>query len=297
MKTKWKSRQRFRGRLMGLALASIMAAGCAMAALGGTARAAEPLDLSRKCALQVKVEPKAMEEGGEAESPEVAIDLYKVADAVKAEGYDAYRLETMDSFAALDVDIAPGEAEGARAWIDQARQAAEIVFAEGSATAPAATAVKAEGADVVELADLEPGLYLMVPRGADLAQADYLIRQTEEGGEAIQTIAYSDSYTFTYSPPTGGAACQRARGRHCRHLESGGMDLRACGHGRGRVQAGPERQVRGFADRQGADGVPDGQAGHLRLHRGGHAPGQPGLQQCSLFDLHRAGDAERADCG
>ena len=82
MKTKWKSRKRFRGRLMGLALASILAAGCLAAAAGGTARAAAPLDLSAPCTLQVRVEPKALSEDGEAQSPDVAIDLYKVADAV-----------------------------------------------------------------------------------------------------------------------------------------------------------------------------------------------------------------------
>ena len=109
MKTRWKSRQRFRNRLTGIALAFVMTAACIIAALGGTAHAAEPLDLARKCVLQVKVEPKAMEEGGEAEAPEVAIDLYKVADAVKLEGYDAYRFETIDSFATmgyLDVSFA-----------------------------------------------------------------------------------------------------------------------------------------------------------------------------------------------
>lgn len=202
MKTKWKSRERFRGRLMSLALASIMAAGCIIAALGGTARAAEALDLARKCALQVKVEPKAMEEGGAEESPDVAIDLYKVADAVKQEGYDAYRFEAIDSFAGLDVDIAVGETEDAQIWMDRARQAAAVVFAEGSSLGPDATAVKEKEADMVELAGLEPGLYLMVPRGADLEREDYLVRETagEDGAEMIQTVAYSESYTFTYSP-------------------------------------------------------------------------------------------------
>lgn len=202
MKTRWKSRQRFGNRLTGIALAFVMTAACIIAALGGTAHAAEPLDLARKCVLQVKVEPKAMEEGGEAEAPEVAIDLYKVADAVKLEDYDAYRFETKDSFAGLDVDIAVGEADAAQAWMGQARQAASIVFAEGNSMEPSATAVKADEASEVGFADLEPGLYLMVPRGADLEQEDYLFRDTdgEDGTETIQTVAYSDSYTFTYSP-------------------------------------------------------------------------------------------------
>ncbi|MCI9336130.1 MAG: hypothetical protein HFH93_01080 [Lachnospiraceae bacterium] len=203
MKMKRKSRRRFWGRLTCLALASIMAAGCAMAALGGTARAAEPLDLARKCVLQVKVEPKAMEESGEAQSPDVAVDLYKVADAVKEEGFDACRFETTDTFAGLDVDIRAGETDAARIWMEQAGLAAAVVFAEGNFVAPAYTAVKAEGSDAVELTDLEPGLYLMVVRGADLEQADYLVRRPAEDGaepDGIQTVAYSESYTFTYSP-------------------------------------------------------------------------------------------------
>ncbi len=208
MKTKWKSRKRFRGRLMGLALASILAAGCLAAAAGGTARAAAPLDLSAPCTLQVRVEPKALSEDGEAQSPDVAIDLYKVADAVKEENYDAYRLEAAGAFADMDVDITVGEMAGEellRTWKEQAQNAAAIVFAEGNRMAPAATAVKAQGAELVEFPGLEPGLYLMVPRGTDLEAEDYLIRETLEGEtgesrEIIQAIAYSDSYTFTYSP-------------------------------------------------------------------------------------------------
>ncbi len=204
MKMKWKSRKRFRGRLMGLALASILAAGCVAAAVGGTARAAAPLDLSASCTLQVRVEPKALAEGEEAQSPEVAIDLYKVADAVKEESYDAYRLEVLDAYDGLDVDITVGELEDEalrQAWKDQAQNAAAVIFAEGNYVEPAATAVKAEGADVVEFSELDPGLYLMVPRGAGLEREDYLVREeAEEIPEPIRTIAYSDSYTFTYSP-------------------------------------------------------------------------------------------------
>ena len=44
MKTRWKSRQRFRNRLTGIALAFVMTAACIIAALGGTAHAAEPLN-------------------------------------------------------------------------------------------------------------------------------------------------------------------------------------------------------------------------------------------------------------
>lgn len=40
MKTRWKSRQRFRNRLTGIALAFVMTAACIIAALGGTAHAA-----------------------------------------------------------------------------------------------------------------------------------------------------------------------------------------------------------------------------------------------------------------
>lgn len=205
MKTKWKSRERFRSRLTCLALASILAAGCIAAALGGTVRAADPLNLSEPCTLQVKVEPKAMtEEGEKKEAPEVVIDLYKVANAVKEEGYDAYHLEPIDAFAGLKVDLTVGEDTDPKIWKSLAQSAAAIIFpetGEGAVTVTD-TATRVEGTDFVQASGLGAGLYLMVPRGTDLTVEEYLIRQEAEtgGAQSIKTVAYSDSYTFTYEP-------------------------------------------------------------------------------------------------
>lgn len=202
MKTKWKSREGFRSRLTCLALASILAAGCIAAAIGGTARAADPLNLSEPCTLQVKVEAKAMTEGGEAQSPDVVIDLYKVANAVKTEGYDAYRLEPIDAFADLNVNITVGENYDPQTWKSLAQSAADIIFPETGAAPDVLkfSATRVEGTDFVQASGLGAGLYLMVPRGKDMTVEEYLIREDEEGSQSLKTIAYSDSYTFTYEP-------------------------------------------------------------------------------------------------
>lgn len=221
MKTKWKSRKRSGShgwpwsRLIGTALASMLALGCVIAAplSIGTAHAAEPLDLTKACTLQVKVEPKGMEEGKE-EAPDVTVDLYLVADAVKMDGYDAYTFQKIEAFAGLGELNIPvvGEGSGAADWEALSQQAAAIVFAEGNSIQPTGEAIKKNETDVVvEAANLKAGLYLMVPRGTDMGKEDYLIRETVEAGGAegetptqptttIRTIAYSDSYTFTYSP-------------------------------------------------------------------------------------------------
>ena len=179
MKREKKSRKRTVRRLMCLMAASMLAAGFAMAApvLSGTAHAVE---LDTACSLTVTVESKQME-GGPQEMPEVALDLYKIADAVTAEGQDSYSYK-----------------EG---WQQLAQQAADITFSAGNL--PCATVETAES-DRLTAADLDAGLYLMIARGRNLTAEEYIVRNTAaEEGETdswITTVAYSDSYVFTYEP-------------------------------------------------------------------------------------------------
>lgn len=206
MKTKWKSCERLKKRLIYLAAASMLATGLLAGALmpGGTAYAAPTLDLDRECGLQVKVAAMAMEEGGREEMPDVAIDLYKVADAEKEEGYDAYRFVNLDAFAGLECNIPleDTDADDREIWTSLAQQAAARVFEDADALAPVVEGAAPNGnLAPAGASGLEPGLYLMIVRGNGLEREEYIERAAQEtGDEMISTIAYSDSYTFAYSP-------------------------------------------------------------------------------------------------
>lgn len=210
MKMKWQNRRRLAGRMVGLVTASVLAIGCIIAApvFGGTAHAAPTLDLEQECKLQVKVEAKAMTDDGEAEMPDVVIDLYKVADVEKVEGYDAYTFENLDAFSGLDFNItvdrdADHSKDYEGVWKPLAQQTAMRIFDSFGSGDPIAPVVEG-GEPNANLAPegasdgLEPGLYLMVARGRDLSPAEYVVRDTE--AQTVATIAYSDSYTFTSSP-------------------------------------------------------------------------------------------------
>lgn len=206
MKTNWKSRERLKSRLICLATASMMAVGLLAGVLmpGGSAHAAPTLDLDRECRLQVKLAAMAMEEGGTVELPDAAIDLYKVADAEKEDGYDTYRFVNRDGFAGLECNIHLGDsdADGREVWTSLAQQVAAMVFSDAAAVSPIVEGA-APNTDLAPAgaSGLEPGLYLMIVRGNGLEREDYIEYSIQETGEElISTIAYSDSYTFTYSP-------------------------------------------------------------------------------------------------
>ena len=199
MKREKKSRKRIVRRLMCLMAASMLAAGFAMAApvLSGTAHAVE---LDTACSLTVTVESKQME-GGPQEMPEVALDLYKIADAVTAEGQDSYSYSTDPESQGIYVELELNGVETKEGWQQLAQQAADITFSAGNL--PCATVETAES-DRLTAADLDAGLYLMIARGRNLTAEEYIVRNTAaEEGETdswITTVAYSDSYVFTYEP-------------------------------------------------------------------------------------------------
>ncbi len=199
MKREKKSRKRTVRRLMCLMAASMLAAGFAMAApvLSGTAHAVE---LDTACSLTVTVESKQME-GGPQEMPEVALDLYKIADAVTAEGQDSYSYSTDPESQGIYVELELNGVDTKEGWQQLAQQAADITFSAGNL--PCATVETAES-DRLTAADLDAGLYLMIARGRNLTAEEYIVRNTAaEEGETdswITTVAYSDSYVFTYEP-------------------------------------------------------------------------------------------------
>lgn len=196
MKRERKSRNRVSRRLACLMAASILAAGFILTApaLSGTARAVE---LGEACSLTVEVEPKEMD-GGTQEMPDVALDLYKVADAVSMEGQDAYTYGVIPGAGEIYAGLAFNEADSREGWQELAQQAASVAFGAGSK--PDVTVDTVEN-DRLTTTGLTAGLYLMVARGRNLTPEEYIVRRAEEeGAERIATIAYSDSYVFSYMP-------------------------------------------------------------------------------------------------
>ncbi len=185
-----------------LAAISVLAAGFGVPGLGRTAHAVE---LGTACSLTVTVEPKTME-GGPAEMPDVVLDLYKVADAVPVEGQDTYTYETAgDSpYAGLIPENGGGEVLEMtnESWQQLAQQAADATFQSGKA---ADVTVEILDNDRLTATDLTAGLYLIIARGRGLTPEEYIVRKegNSEEGEAdggVATIAWSDSYVFTYGP-------------------------------------------------------------------------------------------------
>ena len=195
MKRERKSRNRVLRRLACLMAASILAAGFILAApaLSETAHAVE---LGEACSLTVAVEPKEMD-GGAQEMPDVALDLYKVADAVPLEGQDAYTYGVIPEAGEIYAGLAFDEADSREGWQELAQQAAAVAFGAGSK--PDVTVETVEN-DRLTTTGLDAGLYLMIARGRNLTAEEYIVRNTAaEEGETdswITTVAYSDSYVF-----------------------------------------------------------------------------------------------------
>lgn len=174
--------------------------------------AAEPLDLGRPCELTVygADSGNGTEDQGFAadlEAAGVVIDLYKVADAVKAEGTDSYRYRLLDPYEGLEVAEEMDNGD----WRNLAQEAARIALAgkggpdEGAgqeaALSPVVTGAPAGESIVREDsgAELYGGLYLIVARGEGIR--DYVVPVTdEEGTEGIGTVAWSEEHVYTFSP-------------------------------------------------------------------------------------------------
>ena len=216
MKMEWQNLRRLMSRerrscnglrrLICLAAASVLASGLIAPIAAGMAHAATNPDLDRKCSLRVKIAAMAMEEGGAEEAPDVAIDLYKVADAMETESGDGYSFRNLDVFSGLEFNvIVEEEADHAedyeKIWKPLAQQAADRIFDSANPIEPAVKGGAANEALALQGATgLEAGLYLMVARGDGLEPEEYVVRGAKTGEDGISTIAYSDSYTFTYSP-------------------------------------------------------------------------------------------------
>lgn len=166
--------------------------------------AAKAVDLDKDCSLTV-IKPLEGELKEQLADVELAVDLYKIADAEQIKGSDGYKFSLADQYKGLSLE----NIDTAEAQVELEQAAADIAIGK---LAPASTGNVGE-----KISGLEAGLYLAVTRGAELtAPEDYMTTVTKVLGDnetketSIATIAYSESLMFTFEPqlvsvPTKGA--------------------------------------------------------------------------------------------
>jgi hypothetical protein len=166
--------------------------------------AAKAVDLDKDCSLTV-IKPLEGELKEQLADVELAVDLYKIADAEQIKGSDGYKFSLADTYEGLSLE----NIDTAEAQVELEQAAADIAIGK---LAPAATGNVGE-----KISGLEAGLYLAVTRGAELtAPEDYMTTVTKVLGDnetketSIATIAYSEALMFTFEPqlvsvPTKGA--------------------------------------------------------------------------------------------
>jgi hypothetical protein len=166
--------------------------------------AAKAVDLDKDCSLTV-IKPLEGELKEQLADVELAVDLYKIADAEQIKGSDGYKFSLAAPYAGLSLE----NIDTAEAQVELEQAVADIAIGK---SAPAATGIVGE-----KISGLEAGLYLAVTRGAELdTPEDYMTTVTKVLGDnetketSIATIAYSESSVFTFEPqlvsvPTKGA--------------------------------------------------------------------------------------------
>ncbi|MCR4617170.1 MAG: DUF5979 domain-containing protein [Lachnospiraceae bacterium] len=169
--------------------------------------AANKLDLSAACNLTVnatsstdKVFLDDIAKAG------VVVDLYKVADAEKTDGYDAYTFKVADTYKnALTI---PDNVD-AKVWSELANKAAKVVkdkYNTTDAIVPTATAKEGQ-----QIKSISAGLYLVIARGEKIT--DYFVETTLKDADGnplkdaagnvvseITTIAEGEENSYSFIP-------------------------------------------------------------------------------------------------
>lgn len=169
-------------------------------------------DLKTPCTLKIERSANGSKQG------KVQVDLYKVANAEKMDGYEAYKLtipaDSPYSSLAADLEAAQKQENGTQAadganadYRALAQKAASIVFTRE--TKEDKTEIWIENPAVSKLVTLDlskanaleglgAGMYLVVAHGADLRAEQYTTTKDDQ----IVTMAYSDdsSYVYSYLP-------------------------------------------------------------------------------------------------
>ena len=124
-------------------------------------------------------------------SDKAVVDIYQVASYSTEE----YAFETVKAFADLQKALSDTAALDAKTWAALAQQAAGLALKEGSGIKPVA-----EGKMKAKISGLEPGLYMIVPRGTDTKADDYdSYVKTNDNKELVSFIAEGGD-AFTYLP-------------------------------------------------------------------------------------------------
>ena len=139
--------------------------------------------------------PGTMTEEAQAdfEAAQVVLDVYQVAGAEKDPNYDTYNYTLMAPYTGLALT----EEMDNDAWKAVSLEAAALAKDQGSPIVEgAAVGDPISGSDDSEFV---PGLYLVIPRGAN--ETDYWTTvETEDGAEEIASMALSPVYEYDFSP-------------------------------------------------------------------------------------------------
>ena len=165
---------------------------------------AKAVDLKADCSLSIELSQNALDEDDAPDVAEITYDLYQVADLLPQDGFDAFAFAPAEglklSHDISDYSVLQQIADGTTTWDwnDVAAEIASQVLTEDYAGEPVSVAASTQDG-TAKFEGLLPGLYLLVPRGTDMAMADYVVPGEEEG-DVLTTIANSDHYTYAFRP-------------------------------------------------------------------------------------------------
>lgn len=147
------------------------------------------VDLKETCSLSFSPLP---EYADDLESADVVVDVFKVASAIEDPGVDSYSFEATETFKAL----APALKNLATVDYTALSQQAGQIVAQSKPELVATVSV-------LDKARLEPGLYLTMPRRADMTLTDSLEQTmvgSTDGTEKVLSFVNTSQYKYTFNP-------------------------------------------------------------------------------------------------
>lgn len=172
-----------------------------------------PVDLTQKCSLTVYRVPQNSEYEEDAAAAEtMVVDVYQIAEAVAVDNLDTFDLKLVAPFnteavrtaagIAADADtLSTGAAVTEDTWTAIAQAAAVLIRDAATPVTPTVSggSTGAGSPAPTAIADLQPGLYLLIMR-TDAADYWQEIEDETTGDKTVATLAYSDRYNYLYAP-------------------------------------------------------------------------------------------------
>ena len=165
------------------------------------------VDLSKGVSLEVHPSgggSTSSFEDSDIDDANVVIDLYKVADAEQVDGYDTYKFTSKDPYKVLfnESEISIDNKDITNdTWRQLGQEAAEIALGTKGGTPQVPEPKGSDMNTQIPTADsgvtLTPGLYLVIARGSDIADDNYI---KSLDNDKIVTIARSKKYEYTFEP-------------------------------------------------------------------------------------------------